>query len=86
MDLHATHSVELSEFDLGLLRAGLRAYLRQFGQHRQLDDGATHPEEQWRQLQRDVGQLIWRLEEVGKPSGTTLIHSEEAVAPDDQSR
>jgi hypothetical protein len=86
MDLHATHSVELSASDLGLLRAGLRAYLREFGQHRQLDDGATHPEEQWQRLQRDVGQLVRRLEEVGRALGTMLIHSEEAVAPDDLAR
>jgi hypothetical protein len=86
MDLHASRSVELPGYDLGLRRAGLRAYLREFDEDRQLDDGATHPEERWQRLQRDVGQLIWRLEEVGKPPGTTLIHSEEAVAPYDRDR
>lgn len=79
--MDATRSLELSGYDLGLLRAGLRAYLHAFREHRYLDGGATHPEDEWRRFQRQVGELIWRLEEAGAPPGATLIHSEEAVDP-----
>ena len=79
--MDATRGVELSGYDLGLLRAGLRAYLQAFREHRDLDGGATHPEAEWRRLQRQVGELIWRLEDAGAPPGTTLMHSEDAVDP-----
>ena len=81
MDLDAAHAMQLSGHELMLLRAGLKAHLRAFGEHRELDRGASHPEEEWQRLQRQIGELIWRLEEAGAPPGTTLIHSEEAVDP-----
>lgn len=83
MDLDSTHSMELSGYDLMTLRAGLKAYLRAFGEHRQLDGGSTHPDDEWQQLQRHVGELVWRLEEAGVEPGTTVIHSAEAVDPND---
>lgn len=80
----ATHSMELSTGDLMVLRAGLRAYLEASGQHRQLDGGVTHPDDEWRRLQQQVGHLIWRLEVAGAGPGTTIVHSDEAVDPDDE--
>jgi hypothetical protein len=81
METGETHSLELSSADLMTLRAGLRAYLREFARHRELDGGATHPEEEWQQVQRQVGELIWRLEEAGVSPDTMIVHSEEAVKP-----
>ena len=76
-----THSVELSSADLMTLRAGLNAYLREFARHRDLDGCATHPEDEWQQVQRHVGELIWRLEEAGVQPDTRIVHSTEAVEP-----
>jgi len=73
--------VALSGRDLGMLRAGLKAYLAAFKVHREIDGGASHPEDQWKELQRQVGELIWRLEKAGVEPGTRLIHSDEAVEP-----
>ena len=81
MDLDETRDVALSGRDLMMLRAGLSAYLAAFKVHREIDGGASHPEDQWQQLQRQVGELIWRLEKAGVESGTRLIHSDEAVEP-----
>jgi hypothetical protein len=78
---NAIHSVELSGHDLMMLRAGLKAYLQAFEQHRQADEGVTHPDDEWRRLQRQVGHLLWRLEEAGVETGTTVVHSDEAVDP-----
>ena len=65
------------------LRAALKAYLHAFGEHRHLDGGSTHPDEDWQQLQRQVGALIWRLEEAGVEPGATVTHSAVAVGPHD---
>ena len=81
MEMGETHSVELSTADLMTIRAGLNAYLRAFARHRELDGGATHPDEEWQQVQRHVGELIWRLEEAGVSPDTMIVHSEEAVEP-----
>lgn len=84
MDPNATHSVELSGQDLMMLRAGLKAYLRAFERHRQADGGVAHPGDEWRRLERRAGHLIWRLEAAGVEPGTTIVHSDEAVDPDDR--
>jgi hypothetical protein len=81
MDIDAQHQVTLTKRELMLLRAGLKAYLTSFDAHRALDDGQSHPEAQWREVQRTIGELIWRLEEAGVEPGTTLHHSAEAVNP-----
>lgn len=62
-----------------LLRAGLKPYLTSFDAHRAVDGGATHPEAQWREVQRTIGELIWRLEDAGVEPGPRLQHSAEAV-------
>jgi len=82
MDLDATNDVPLSGRDLMMLRAGLSAYLAAFKEHRELDGGASHPGDQWQQLQRQVGELIRRLEEAGIEPGARHTYSDEAVAPD----
>lgn len=69
-----------------MLGAGLRAYLSTFSQHREVDGGATHPDSEWQQLKRDIGELIWRLEEAGVEPGTRIVHSAEAVEPEDPER
>lgn len=82
MELHDEHLVPLTTADLMTLQAGLTAYLREFARHRAEDGGATHPEEEWQALKREVGQLLWRLEEAGVPRGWQIEHSDEAVPPD----
>jgi hypothetical protein len=52
-----------------------------FQAHRPDDAGASHPESQWRDLQQQVGQLLWRLEEAGAVSPGHVQHSSEAVNP-----
>ena len=86
MDLDTTSNVTLSGRDLMMLRAGLSAYLAAFKVHREIDGGASHPDDQWQQLQRQVGELIWRLEVAGVDPGVRLIHSDEAVEPDSSVR
>ncbi len=81
MDADTTHSVELSGRDLMVLRAGLTALLEAFGHHRRVDGGVSHPDDEWRRLQRQVGELVWRLEEAGVEPGTTVVHSDGAVDP-----
>lgn len=66
------------------LRVGLTAYLREFARYRAEDGGATHPEEAWQALKREVGHLLWKLEEAEAPPGARIMHSEEAVRPDDR--
>lgn len=65
------------------LRVGLTSYLREFARHRAEDGGGTHPEEEWQALKREVGQLLWKLEEAGAQPGASIVHSEEAVRPED---
>jgi hypothetical protein len=76
------HLVPLTTSDLMTLRAGLTAYLREFARHRAEDGAASHPEEEWEAMKREVGQLLWRLEEAGLPPGSDIEHSDEAVRPD----
>lgn len=84
MDLTDEHLVPLTNQDLMRLRGGLSAYLREFDRHRAEDGGASHPEEEWLALKREVGQLLWRLEEAGKPPGASIGHSADAVKPDQE--
>jgi hypothetical protein len=81
MDPGTTYSMTLSSYDLIMLRAGLKAYLRAFAGHRNFDGGGTHPDDEWQQLQRRVGELIWRLEGAGAESGALVSHSDEAFEP-----
>lgn len=81
MDLDVERDVTLTGRDLMLCRAGLSAYLKAFDEHRRIDGGRSHPDEQWQVLRRQVGELIWRLEEAGVEPGTRLQHSEDAVDP-----
>lgn len=78
------YAVNLRWDDLSLIGAALPAYLREFERHRAEDGGVSHPEEEWQQLRRRVGQLIWRLEVASAPAGATIEHSAEAVPPDDK--
>jgi hypothetical protein len=76
------HEILLSGSDITTLQIGLTAYLREFAAHRAEDGGASHPEEEWVAIKKQVGQLLWRLEAVTKPPGADIIHSEHAVRPD----
>lgn len=82
MRIDDEHLVPLTTGELMTLRAGLTAYLREFARHRAEDDGASHPEDEWDAMKREVGQLLWRLEEAPLPPGADIDHSEEAVRPD----
>lgn len=84
VNLRDEHVVRLTTEDLMTLRAGLSAYLREFARHRAEDDGATHPEDEWEAMKREVGQLLWRLEEASLPPGSDITHSAEAVPPGEQ--
>lgn len=76
------YDLRVSRLDVMTLRAGLRAYLREFAAHRTEDGGASHPEAESQALKKQVGQLLWRLEETTPPAGASIEHSEEAVPPD----
>lgn len=82
MRIEDQHLVPLTTGELMTLRAGLTAYLREFARHRADDVSATHPEEDWEAMKREVGQLLWRLEEASLPPGSDIEHSDEAVRPD----
>lgn len=82
MDVDDEHLVRLTTDDLMTLMAGLVAYLRDFSRHRAEDGGATHSEEEWEAMKRDVGRLLWRLEEAAAPPGAKIEHREEAVPPE----
>lgn len=82
MDLSDEATITVTRGELMLLTAGLKAYLTAFARHREEDGGASHPGEEWVELQRRTGVLIWQLEEAGVPPGTRIIHSAEAVEPD----
>jgi hypothetical protein len=72
----------VTQRQVSLLLAGLRSYVRAFSAHREVDGGASHPEEEWDALRREVGHLIWTLEVAGTTPGATLLPSPEAVPPD----
>lgn len=72
MRIDDEHLVPLATGELMTLRAGLAAYLREFARHRAEDDGASHPEEEWEAMKREVGELLWRLEEASVPPGSDI--------------
>lgn len=78
MDLDEQHSMSFTGRDLLLLGAGLKAYLKAFEAHRWEDAGASHPEDQWVELQNTVGRLLWRLEEAAAGPQVCIEHSAEA--------
>ncbi len=78
------YQLSLSGDDIMTLCVGLTAYLREFDRHRAEDGGATHPEAEWQALKKEVGQLLWRLEEAMTPPGSDWIPSADAVRPDDR--
>jgi hypothetical protein len=82
VEIHDEYLVRLTAGDLMTLRAGLTSYLREFARHRAEDGGATHPEDEWEAMKRDVGQLLWRLEEASALPGSQIEHSDQAVPPE----
>lgn len=82
VDLRDDRLARLTNEDLMTLRVGLTSYLREFARHRAEDGGVTHPEDEWEAHRREVGQLLWKLEEAGAPAGARIVHSEDAVRPD----
>jgi hypothetical protein len=81
MDLDDQHSMSLTGRELLVLGAGLKAYLQVFGAHRLEDAEASHPEDQWIELQDTVGKLLWRLEEAAAGPQARIEHSAEARDP-----
>ena len=82
MELDDQHTISLSNRELMLLGAGLKAYLSVFAAHRAEDPGATHPESEWEELRNQVGRLICRFEEVGAGPRSLVEHTPDAVNPD----
>jgi hypothetical protein len=76
------HQLWLSTDDIMTMRVGLTAYLREFARHRAEDGGATHPEAEWQALQREVGQLLSKMEEATASPSAHASHSEDAVRPE----
>jgi hypothetical protein len=83
MEADDEQSMVLSRRERILLQAGLKAYLVAFDAHRAVDSGASHSQSQWRELQEDIGRLLWRLEEAGTASQGHVEHSPEAVNPEE---
>jgi len=73
--------VTLTYSEMTYVFVGLKAHLREFAAHRELDNGESHPESEWQELRSSVGELIWRLEEALAPPGALIEHSDEAVRP-----
>ena len=73
--------MNFSASELMLLRAGLRAYHAAFEKHAAEDVTGAHSNEDVRELSERVGQLLWKLEVVGDPSGGVIEHSEDAIPP-----
>ncbi len=82
LDLDGEYELRVSGSEVMLLLGGLDAYLTLFAAHRAGDGGVTHPEEEWQELRREIGQLIWRLESACRPPGAEIEHSANAVPPD----
>ena len=81
MNLDDRHSMSLTGRELLVLGAGLKAYLKVFETHRLEDAEASHPEDQWIELQNTVGRLLWRLEETAAGPQARINHSAEARDP-----
>jgi len=75
------YHLSFSTGEILTLRVGLTAYLYAFADHRAADGGATQPEAERQALQREVGQLLAKLEQVMAPAGADVIHSEDTVRP-----
>ena len=69
MEPSAARALPVTLQESMLLQAGLDAYLREFAAHRELDAGATHPEEEWQEIQRTVERLQERLRELHRTRG-----------------
>jgi len=73
--------MSLSNRELMMLSAGLKAYLQIFAAHRAEDGGASHSEDELIAVANDVGRLLWRLE--ATMAGQAAVeHSPEAVDPE----
>lgn len=81
MRLEDQHSLSLSQRELMMLGAGLKAYLQAFAAHREEDCGASHSEDEWKAIEKDVGRLLWRVEAT-MAGQADVEHSPEAVDPD----
>lgn len=83
MDHDDQHHLSFSTDEILTLRVGLTAYLYAFADDRAADGGAMHPEAERQALQREVGQLLSKLEEVmAAYSGVHVVHSEATVRPE----
>lgn len=73
--------LNLTVEDVMTLRSGLRRYLLYWRSHVEEAGGAEHSDEQYAEIRRRVGELIWRLERATASTGCRVQHSDEAVRP-----
>lgn len=76
----ASAHIDLAPVDFGLLRRAARLPPA-FADHRALDGGASHAEEEWQAVEQRVGELIWLLEVAAAPQRAAISHSDEARQP-----
>ena len=81
MQPNARRAVEVSEEDATDCVIALIRYLDWWRQHQEADAELTHTEEEWNQVRRRVGRLIWQMEEAAFPPGTIVQHHDYAVPP-----
>ncbi len=81
MGRHDQHHFSFSTDEILTLRVGLTAYLHAFVEHGAADGGATHADAERQALQREVGQLLSKLEQAMASPGAHVIHNEDTVRP-----
>lgn len=74
--------INITKGEATLLCAALDVYLRHIEQHAAEDNYRTHPREQVQSSRRELGRLIWRLEDAAAWPRSVAQHSREAVPPD----
>jgi hypothetical protein len=74
--------INISKGEAMLLCAALHRYLRHIEQHAAEDNHRTHPREQVQTARRELGRLIWRLEDAAAWPRPVQQHSDDAVLPD----
>lgn len=83
MRQRADFSFPLSVEDARLLIRALTTHVEIWRSHYDEDGGRTHTPAEWRRVETEFGELIWRLEALAVVPGQAVEHSDYAVRPDD---
>lgn len=79
----ADFSFPLTVEDARRLIRALTAHVETWRRHYDDDGGRTHTAAEWKQVQTEFGELLWRLEALAVLPGQAVEHSDYAVRPDD---